>query len=47
MRCLGGDPVAWETIWLPRSRFERVAHTPVGDFPNLLYPWYQETFASW
>lgn len=44
LRVIGGQVVLSETIWLPEPLFPRMEDIPPQDFPNLLYPFYYDTF---
>lgn len=41
LRQFAGEPVAWETIWLPLPRFAALADLRPDRYPDLLYPFYE------
>lgn len=44
VRSVGGNPVAWERIWVAAATFDGLGSVAPADVPDLLYPWYQERF---
>lgn len=42
VRSLAGTPVVHEVIWLPLPRFAGLTDVATDDFPDLLYPFYEE-----
>lgn len=42
VRALAGTPVVHEVIWLPLPRFEPLTKLATDDYPDLLYPFYEE-----
>jgi GntR family transcriptional regulator len=42
LRLIEGRPICHECIWLPASRFSALQAIAPGDFPPLLYPFYEQ-----
>lgn len=42
VRSLDGRPVVHEVLWLPLPAFAALADVATGDYPDLLYPFYEE-----
>lgn len=42
LRLVDGKPVLLEEIWLPQAPFAALMKVEVKDFPDLLYPFYEE-----
>ncbi|TNF16444.1 MAG: GntR family transcriptional regulator [Pseudomonadales bacterium] len=42
LRLIDGRPLFHERIWLPASRFEALLDVAPADFPQLLYPFYEQ-----
>ena len=42
VRSLGGRPVVHEVLWLALPTFTALTETATGDYPDLLYPFYEE-----
>ncbi|CDG84447.1 GntR family transcriptional regulator [Janthinobacterium agaricidamnosum] len=42
LRLVDGKPVLLEEIWLPQAQFSALAKIDITDFPDLLYPFYEE-----
>lgn len=43
LRLLDNEPVLIEDIWLPLAKFEPLLNIDTAQFPNLLYPLYEQT----
>lgn len=41
-RSLAGTPVVHELLWLPLPRFDALTEVATDDYPDLLYPFYEE-----
>lgn len=42
LRLIDDKPVLLEEIWLPSAQFAALAKVALADFPDLLYPFYEE-----